>query len=311
MKIEIKLLRFTQASSGDMIPLPMSTKPHDKRVSGFVEAAITLEAGRGRYGMSDEDRQILSTAKDAFLEGRFDIVQSLCWQAGEALRLSITGTAGDVTTPTRARREALERNIDTFTEGSGSGMTITDANRQWGTNFRSARACAQYVIDCDGEYVGLDYHASIGSGRQERVLLTHSCGQITDELHDAFPEIRDLLPWHLNDMKAGAPDQMAALAAQKKIGPVRETYGTYIEYFESVGLLESQMDGEIFVVGTGLIPAKGYKYGSGWVCTPLPVDILAKLHALMPDDSREQCAGYSLCGAKATLVEEQRSSKSA
>lgn len=281
MKIAEKtLLRFTtNVGHGDDEPMAVGTKAHHPSVQGFVEAKLELTVA-WRPVRSAEDDAACDAARDAFLEGRFAAMTEILFSIGEVARLSITGTVGYVSTPTRARKEAFERNVSIFEDGD---FPIEEANAQWGTNFRSARACAKHVIDSDGEFAGLEYHASIGVGRNERILITHSCGQIRDELNACFPDLRSLFRWHLNDMKAGAPDQMAAIEHERKTNPARDTWSKHqgIErLLTGLGILESKHDGMILVTGRGLIPAEGYIYGSGWVSMSLPVEALQAIHAL-------------------------------
>ena len=117
--------------------------------------------------------------------------------ADERLVLSITGTAGYVVTRAQAKKEAKESNVAYFEDLDTNG--IANYNSQWGTNFRSPRAMAQYVLDTDGEFAGLDVHRET----DKHVWITHSAGQIREEIAEWFPEIEWLLPYHLNDMKRG------------------------------------------------------------------------------------------------------------
>lgn len=111
--------------------------------------------------------------------------------------LSICGTAGLVASPTEARRYAREFWESYFED---SPEQIHDMNGRMGTNFRSPYSAAKFVLLCDGEYHGADVHCEVG-GRRPRVLMTHSSGQIREELEEWFPELQPFFEWHLNGMQ--------------------------------------------------------------------------------------------------------------
>lgn len=114
-------------------------------------------------------------------------------------RLSICGEEGRIETPAAAREQALEFWRSYFEDEPGS---IAEMNKRMGTNYRSATSAAKYVLRCDGQYHGLDA-TEVG----DKVYILESCGQIVGEIAEWFPEVKPLLPWHLNDMKAGCEHQ--------------------------------------------------------------------------------------------------------
>jgi hypothetical protein len=148
-------------------------------------------------------------------------------------RLSITGHEGRVATLANAKREAVRYWTNYFEEERGA---IQEINERCSTRFTSAAGAAKYVLRSDGELHGLD--ATVAG---KLVHLLESCGQITETVADYFPEVRPLLPWHLNDMKAGCEHQEA-------LGWGSDSIGTPC-------------------------PECGYKYGSKWLRRELPGDV--------------------------------------
>jgi hypothetical protein len=116
--------------------------------------------------------------------------------------LSICGSAGYVYTERQARSQAREFWISYFEE---CPSYIEEMNKRCGTNFRSPKSAAKYVLDCDGEYHGLD----IVEERDGNVYVSHSCGQIRDELAQFFPELVPFFGWHLNNLNAACEHQDA------------------------------------------------------------------------------------------------------
>jgi len=114
-------------------------------------------------------------------------------------RLSITGEAGYVVSPTTAKTQALEY-WQSFFEDSPAEIILM--NERQGTNFHAAKAAAEYVLSVDGPYHGIDAK-EVG----ESVHVMYSCGRIHDTLVEFFPEAKPLIPWHLNDMKASCEHQ--------------------------------------------------------------------------------------------------------
>lgn len=158
-------------------------------------------------------------------------------------RLSICGSSGRVLTTARAKREALEYWLSFFDENPEE---LRSMNERCGTNYRSPRAAARYVLDTDGEFHGLDVDGKTADGR---VLVTESAGQIVDELRAWFPEVAPYLKWHLNDMHAECEHQEAR----------GETYATH---------------------PSAECPDCGYRLGSAWRERELPADVIAWARSL-------------------------------
>ena len=84
--------------------------------------------------------------------------------------------------------------------------------------------------------------------------------------------------WNLNNMQAGSPNQNAYLAKIKTIKPPRgEHYTWAVNELKKVGLYEDE---------GYLQDGKPYAYGSAWLNTEVPQDVLDWLQSL-PDADRE------------------------
>ena len=70
--------------------------------------------------------------------------------------------------------------------------------------------------------------------------------------------------YHLNDMKAGTPRQEAYLTGYKDASG--ESYDLY-DYIIQKDLLDE----------AGLNPDNGYHYGSDWLYSPIPDDVIAEI----------------------------------
>lgn len=88
--------------------------------------------------------------------------------------------------------------------------------------------------------------------------------------------------WHLNGMRAGAPDQEKALRRMPEAKYPVSHYDAACAFLAKRGLLESQSEAEIFVTGRGKRIAKGYRYGSGWVTEVLPPEVIEYVRNLPP-----------------------------
>jgi len=200
-------------------------------------------------------------------------------------RLSICGTEGRVVTPVKARKEALSYWTSYFDD---SPEEIVGLNKRFNKRLTSSRGAAKFVLETDGALHGLDVHAET----DDRVFVGESWGQIVETIREWFPEHADLLPFHLNDMKAGAPDQEAALDSAPRDWWRKLPGGKYgPSYYEHAcmalaigGLYVSQYDGDIHVTGRGKMPGRGYIYGRGWVAMPLPEEIDRRVRALVAAD---------------------------
>lgn len=134
-------------------------------------------------------------------------------------RLSICGSAGRVLPRAEAKKEALQSWENYFEDEPAEIVRL---------KCRTAKGAAKKVIASDGELHGLDVFRDDG----KEVYILTSCGQIREELARFFPEAAPLLPWHLNDLRAGCEHQEAlgwghgvtiALAARDLTDAQRET----------------------------------------------------------------------------------------
>lgn len=115
-------------------------------------------------------------------------------------RLSVSGTCGRVRTVAAAKKEALDYWESFFEDNPAEEMLMA---RKFDKRFKSPRHAAKFVVETDGDFHGLDVVATVG----KKVLLGEGFGQITDEIRKWFPKVAPLLPWHLNDMRAGCEHQ--------------------------------------------------------------------------------------------------------
>jgi hypothetical protein len=159
--------------------------------------------------------------------------------------LSITGAAGYVLTERQARRQALEYWESYFDE---CPEEIIAMNKKFGRRFSSATGAAKFVLECDGEYHGLD----IENEEDGKVWIGHSWGQIRDELSEWFPELDSLFRWHLNGMHAGCIHQHLK----------GMTYDTHPG------------------AACGSINCTDVRLGSAWYHWGLPAKVVAKVEAL-------------------------------
>jgi hypothetical protein len=115
-------------------------------------------------------------------------------------RLSVCGEEGEIVTPIKARKLALQY-WESFFEEEPEQIFLM--NKKCGKKFTSAVSAAKFVIQSDGKYHGLDATEEDG-----KVYLLQSCGQIRDSISDFFPEVVPLFDWHLNDMRPGCSHTM-------------------------------------------------------------------------------------------------------
>jgi len=114
--------------------------------------------------------------------------------------LSLTGSQGVIVPEDEARDMAREYWHSFFDDCPES---IIDMNRRCGSNCHDSETATDYVLEVDGDLHGLD----VWREDDERVYILESCGQITDDLISAFPVLKDIAPWHLNQMNAGCEHQ--------------------------------------------------------------------------------------------------------
>lgn len=158
----------------------------------FVELEIRIDLQLcGQWPMTQEHRAAQAIATDMFREGRGGEAVAVLDSVGFDCHITATGVAGYVLTAAQARAEA-RRNMESYWE------EMSDADRQeWNAQqdkrIRSAKSFAKYVLDCDGEYHGLEVH----DDRGDTVLVGHSWGCIHDELRAHFPEAECVIADHL------------------------------------------------------------------------------------------------------------------
>lgn len=116
--------------------------------------------------------------------------------------LSISGAEGPVITCEEGKEQALAYWTSFFEDEPDQLKDMEHRVRRF---FDTPKAAAQFVLDTDGKFHGLDLHAIDG----DELLITESCGQIVKKIREWFPELAPALSWHLNDMKAGCEHQEA------------------------------------------------------------------------------------------------------
>lgn len=99
-------------------------------------------------------------------------------------------------------------------------------------------------------------------------LRTDACGQITttaeqfSEHCSKAAQIREIVSvwqrWHLNDLRAGTREQMAAIAHIQKN---HFWYEDACEHLKEIGLYED----------------RGYKFGHAWLYEPMPENVIAQI----------------------------------
>jgi hypothetical protein len=136
-----------------------------------------------------------------------------------------------------------------------------------GNGRRNYTASVEWELSDDGRFsmCGNIYHTATRSLR--------SCGQNLEEIAKAFPHHAKLQrmvsvwrEWHLNDMQAGTPAQMAHLKANPVNAGYRESH--YVKASEALAHAGLNPD-----------PANGYRYGSGWLKAEIPADIIAEIRS--------------------------------
>ncbi len=103
-------------------------------------------------------------------------------------------------------------------------------------------------------------------------------GQCIDDLYNDFTELRQnplyceimelWQKYHLNDMKAGTPEQEQAIKEWKEQGH-KYDYTEACEYLKSIGLYEVPLNGST------------YKYGHSWLKEEIPEKDLLRIKELM------------------------------
>lgn len=157
-------------------------------------------------------------------------------------RLSITGMSGYALTHEAAHRAAQDLWESFFEENPDERVRLMDREEK----YLSDADCAKMVLQTDGELAGLDVHTpQYGLGKDDKVYIVSSCGQIIDTIKKFFPAMAPYMKYHLNDMHA----ECVHMAAKG---------------------LSYQADGK--VVCRECDPP--YTCGSAWKHHPLPEDVI-------------------------------------
>lgn len=134
---------------------------------------------------------------------------------------------------------------------------------------RSGRRNCEAEIEIELDNGRLSICAGIWNPRHSDY---YTCGQCVDTVAAFFPKnkkVQEIVQvwdrWHLNDMRAGTPAQMAVIRQHELEFPGYPTS----HYDWACQLLEAN----------GLLVDNGYAYGSAWLKEELPADILAKVES--------------------------------
>ncbi len=113
-------------------------------------------------------------------------------------RFTISGNEGIILTRTQARKEALEHWRSYFEESPEALVEFQKKYHKY-----TPDTAAAYVLECDGEFHGLDVY----NEEENKVYIMQ--GTSRNEIKQWFPELEWTLKWHLNDMKAECEHQEA------------------------------------------------------------------------------------------------------
>jgi hypothetical protein len=109
-----------------------------------------------------------------------------------------------------------------------------------------------------------------------RGTYTYSGGQIVEEVCGYFPQNKQAQrilaiwrDWHLNDMKAGSPDQEAFL----KANPIADRLNHYKAACDALAAAGINPDPNYTHNG------KPYAYGSAWLKRDIPSDVVAEIES--------------------------------
>ena len=108
------------------------------------------------------------------------------------------------------------------------------------------------------------------NGGQCRETIDDLSKHFTKEKRELWQVINELwLNYHLNDMKAGTPEQLRAI--REKFGKSNPDYDTVCEYLKSVDLYETPYTG----LSVGRVwNGEKYRYGTAWLVNDLPENIV-------------------------------------
>ena len=126
-----------------------------------------------------------------------------------------------------------------------------------------------YTDEETERYMELSICGNIWNGNHSDIVCGGQClDTIAKYIHTAqFREIRRIWKrWHLNGLRAGTPEQTAAIKAARAIDPKR-TYEDDCNLLKIIDLYEVEYKG------------KPYKYGHAWIHEELPADVIATVKA--------------------------------
>ena len=113
-------------------------------------------------------------------------------------------------------------------------------------------------------------------------------GQCLDTINEYRNQLKNVELWdelygywkkyHLNGMKAGTPEQEAAIKEWRESGHNRYDYNEICEMLKEKGLYEVEFTG--MTVGR-MYDHELYKYGHGWVVEALPTEVEDRLRELV------------------------------
>jgi hypothetical protein len=204
----------------------------------------------------------------------------------EGGELSVCGESGRVVRTVQAKREALEYWRSFFDDSPDEIRTM---NAKCGTHFRGSLSAAKYVLRVDGDFHGLDVREN--DAPRGYVLVGESFGQCVGEIRAFFPEVEPLLPWHLNNMKAGCVHQEAEGWDKRPIDPSKptDTYGKHFPGQSSASwnmLTWVRRDEHPQGLLCEPCPVCGYRYGSAWQKRELPPEIVTLAETVCASEER-------------------------
>lgn len=112
-------------------------------------------------------------------------------------RFSICGTAGYILTEEEAYESQIESYVSWLEECPNERLDLMDREEKYYSIEQAAKEFAS-----DGEIPELH------TEEDGKYYIVSSCGQITDTIKEFFPELKQYLNYHLNDMKAECPHQL-------------------------------------------------------------------------------------------------------
>lgn len=142
----------------------------------------------------------------------------------------------------------------------------------------------QIPVGTTPAYIELSICGEIWNRRHTDFLCGGQCLDIIAEYREQLDDIDtfDLLyslweEWHLNSLKAGTPEQEAAVKAWEAEGNVYD-YSAACDMLKEKGLYEVNFTG--ISVGRRY-NNEPYKYGTGWIVREIPGNVLIQIEHLL------------------------------